>query len=77
MSLIELKKHLQQVRIATLAGLCAIFKIEAPSMQLMLDFWIKKGSVRRCAQPNACATPCANCTQCGVVKNEYYEWVTQ
>jgi hypothetical protein len=76
MSLIELKHHLRQVKMATLLGLCAIFKVEPAFMQPMLDFWIKKGCLRR-LQPGGktCSTPCASCMQCGVAKNEYYEWV--
>lgn len=75
MSLIELKQHLQQVKIATLAGLCAIFKSTPAAMQPMLDFWIRKGCLRRFEQTNNCNAPCATCLQCGISKNEFYEWV--
>jgi len=74
MSLIALKQHLQTVKIATLSGMCAIFKTQPAAIEPMLDFWIKKGCVRR-SQGNACSTPCGTCMQCGVAKNEYYEWV--
>lgn len=75
MTLIELKQHLQTVRIATLAGLCAIFKMEPTTIQPMLDFWIKKGVLRRCQNPTNCQSACSSCLQCGIQKNDYYEWV--
>lgn len=75
MSLVAIKQHFQKVRIATLAGLCVIFKMEPKPMQAMLEFWIKKGALRRCPKPNACQTPCSACLQCGIEKNEYYEWI--
>ena len=75
MSLVAIKQHFEKVRIATLSGLCAIFKIEPKPMQAMLEFWIRKGVLRRCPKPTACQTPCASCLQCGVEKNEYYEWI--
>ena len=75
MTLIELKQHLQVVHIATLSGLCAIFKMEPASMQTMLDFWIRKGMLRQCDDPKTCERACVTCVQCGIKQQTYYEWV--
>ena len=74
MTLIELKHHLQTVRIATLTGLCALFKMDAAAMQAMLEFWMRKGMVKHCDDPTSCQRACTTCVQCGTKQQSYYEW---
>ena len=72
MNLLEIKKYLMTVKIASLANLCTYFNCESELLRQMLGHWMRKGCVRKCAQ-NACGTSCAS--QCSPLKSEIYEWV--
>lgn len=72
MSLIALKKHLMQVKIASLASLCAIFAVEQETMRCYLSHWIKKGCVRKCTKTPDCGS---KCFKCQIVTTELYEWM--
>lgn len=72
MSLIEIKNHLMQVKIATLGSLCAIFKADPDMLRTMLQHWVNKGKVRKCMKKNACGS---KCFKCPTLDTEFYEWV--
>lgn len=72
MSLIAIKHHLMQVKMATLDSLCAIFRSEPETLRCMLSHWIRKGKVRQCMKTPACGSQCGKCP--GRV-TEIYEWV--
>lgn len=72
MSLVEIKNHMMQVRIATLGSLCILFKAEPETIRCMLMHWIKKGKVRQCMKKPACGSKCFKCT---TLTTEIYEWI--
>lgn len=72
MNLLELKAHMSQVRIASLAGLCAIFNTDAENVRCMLAHWIRKGKIRQCAKQPDCGS---KCMKCPAPVTELYEWV--
>lgn len=74
MSLVAIKKHLTQVRLASLGNLCAIFGSDADTMRCMLRHWVQKGCVRQCTREPACGSKCFKCPTSMV---ELYEWVGQ
>jgi hypothetical protein len=71
MSLLDLKKHMMSVRMASLASLCALFKTDPETMRCLLSHWMRKGCVRKCTKKPACAT---KCFKCPVADIEMYEW---
>lgn len=71
MSLIAIKEHLQQVKIASLGALAFYFKTDAETMRCMLDHWVRKGKVRKCNKTPACGSKCFKC-EAPVI--EVYEW---
>ncbi len=71
MTLIELKRYLMQVQVASSTALCAYFKCDADLLRCMLSHWLRKGNVR-CVKPSS---QCGACTQCGMHQLEWYEWV--
>jgi hypothetical protein len=74
MNLIAIKQYLMQVKLATLNSLCGVFKTDPETMRCMLNHFIRKGCIRRCAKKTACGT---SCFQCPMAKTEMemYEWV--
>ena len=72
MSLVAIKEHLMQVRIATLGSLCSVFKAEPETMRCLLNHWVCKGRVRKCLKEPACGSKCFKCPTSMI---ELYEWV--
>jgi hypothetical protein len=72
MSLIDIKKHMLQVKIASLNSLCAVFGSDIETMRCMLRHWIQKGCIRQCTQKPACGSKCFKCPTAMI---EMYEWV--
>ena len=72
MSLLAIKEHLMQVRIATLGSLCSVFKAEPETMRCLLKHWVCKGRVRKCLKEPACGSQCFKCPTSMI---ELYEWV--
>lgn len=72
MSLIDIKRHMMQVKIATLASLCLLFQADADTLRAMLSHWIKKGKIRKCSKKPACGS---KCFKCPTTTTEIYEWV--
>lgn len=72
MSLIDIKQHMMQVKIASLGSLCSIFNIEPEMLRCMLMHWIRKGKIRQCMKKPACGSQCFKCPTTTV---EIYEWV--
>jgi putative ferrous iron transport protein C len=72
MNLLDIKKHLMQVKMASLAALSAYFKCETELLRRMLDHWVRKGQVRRFEQSMNCG---GKCVQCGSCATEIYEWL--
>lgn len=72
MSLIDIKNHLMQVKVATLTSLCLLFKVRPETMRAMMSHWINKGKVRHCMKTPACGSQCFKCPQ---ASTEVYEWV--
>ena len=72
MSLVDLKKYLQQVRISSLSTISAYFNAEPDTLRQMLGHWIRKGCIKQCMKTPACATVCGKCSP---LTTEIYEWV--
>lgn len=72
MSLLDIKKHMMCVRMATLSSLCILFQTDATTVRCMLQHFIKKGKVRQCLRQPACGS---KCFKCPTASTEIYEWV--
>jgi putative ferrous iron transport protein C len=72
MSLLEIKKYLMQVKIASLESIAAYFKCDADCLRQMLQHWVRKGCVRQCKKTSNCGV---KCNQCKPYAIEIYEWV--
>lgn len=72
MSLISIKQHMMQVKMATLNSLCSLFNADAEQMRCMLSHWIRKGQIRQCLKKPACGS---SCFKCPAAVNETYEWI--
>ena len=72
MSLLDIKRHMMQVRIASLSSLCLIFNTEADRLRCMLQHWVRKGQIRQCMKKPACGS---QCFKCPTAVTEIYEWV--
>jgi putative ferrous iron transport protein C len=73
MSLVDIKRHMMQVKMATLASLCTLFKCDAETLRCMLQHWIRKGNIRLCLKTPACGS---RCFKCPTTTTELYEWVS-
>lgn len=72
MSLLAIKQHMLQVRMASLSNLCQVFKADAAMLRCMLSHWIKKGKIRQCLKKPACGSKCFKCPTENI---EIYEWL--
>jgi putative ferrous iron transport protein C len=72
MSLVDIKQHLMQVRIASLSSICVYFNADPDTLRGMLSHWVRKGRVRQCKKNPACASSCGKCSP---LLTEIYEWV--
>lgn len=72
MSLLDIKKHLMEIKISSLANLSSYFKVDADLLRQMLGHWVKKGKVRCFSRQMMCE---GKCTQCGSCATEIYEWL--
>ena len=75
--ILQLKQHLRREKNASLWSLAKQFDVDIPLMRDMLDCWIRKGKLRRCAK--SCNTGSSSCQKCASNNkpslNESYEWV--
>ncbi len=71
MILSDLRRYLQQREEATLADMALHFQADPEVVRAMLEVWIAKGKIERCAPSTACA---GNCNQCGPGAAEVYRW---
>jgi hypothetical protein len=67
----DLRRYLQQREEATLADMAMRFQADPEVVRAMLEVWIAKGRIERCAPSPACA---GNCNQCGPGAAEVYRW---
>lgn len=72
MSLLEIKRYLMQVKICSLSSICAYFNADPDVLRQMLNHWVRKGCVRKCAKTAACGSSCAKCSP---LITEIYEWL--
>ena len=72
MSLLDIKHHMMQVKIATLSSLCLLFNRDAETLRCMLQHWVRKGCLKQCTKKLACGS---KCFKCPTAATEIYEWV--
>lgn len=72
MSLLDIKNHMLQVKIASLNSLCLFFSVTPEMMRMLLDHWVKKGKLKCCKKKPACGSKCFKCPETTV---EIYEWI--
>lgn len=79
MSPSEVKRYLRQRGIAPMSDLVNRFACDAEAMRGVLDFWARKGKVRRLEAASAgCGTACGGCADgaCATpALSEVYRWV--
>ena len=61
MSIINLKNHLQQVRMASLMGLSQLFKMDPENLRHMLELLLRKGCIKKLMKTPACGKTCNQC----------------
>ncbi len=61
MSLLAIKEHMMQVKIASLSTLCACLNTDADVLRHMLTHWERKGKIRKFTKTPACGSQCSNC----------------
>ena len=71
MTLVAIKQHMMQVKIATLSNLCLLFKSDPETLRCMLAHWVRKGNLRQCTKKPACGS---QCFKCPTATTEIYEW---
>lgn len=71
MSLLAIKSHMMQVKMASLSSLCLLFSAEQETMRCLLRHWIQKGKIRECVRQ----TNCGKCAKCPMAASELYEWI--
>jgi putative ferrous iron transport protein C len=71
MNLLEIKKYLMQVKIASLSHLSTYFNCDSELLRNMMCHWVRKGCVRQFTKNPSCGS----CNKCGPVVTEIYEWV--
>lgn len=76
MSLLAIKGHMMQVKMASLSSLCTLFNVDAECMRCMLEHWVRKGKIKQCLKKPACGTKCFGCPAAVNGASEMYEWVT-
>ena len=72
MSLVDIKHHMMQVKMATLGSLCSLFGRDPETVRCLLAHWIRKGKIRKCMKEPACGS---KCFKCPTTTTEIYEWV--
>jgi len=72
MILSDLKRYLQAREEATLGDMALHFHADPEVVRAMLEVWIGKGRVERCAPSPACGS---TCNLCGPGAGELYRWV--
>ncbi|MEJ2479609.1 MAG: FeoC-like transcriptional regulator [Acidihalobacter sp.] len=78
MSPSEVKHYLQARGIAPLSDLVNRFGCDAEAMRGVLEFWERKGRVRRLAGQEGCAASCGGCADgaCATpALSAVYQWV--
>ncbi len=73
MILTDLKKYIQQRKLATLQDMAFHFKMDTETIRPMLSKWQAKGKIRRHANNSGCAKGCCQCDSATI---ETYEWLT-
>ncbi len=74
MILRELKSFLQQRRQASLKEIATYFDTDEQSVAGMLDFWLRKGQLRRLPNTSGCAGSCS-CSHKD--DSDLYQWNPQ
>lgn len=72
MSLIDIKRYMMQVKVASLSSLSLVFNTDPETLRCMLSHWIRKGKVRQCLKTPACGSKCFKCPS---ATTEMYEWL--
>lgn len=72
MSLLAIKQHMMQVKLATLGSLCTLFNTDPDTIRCMLQHFIKKGRIKKCMKEPACGS---KCFKCPTLMTEIYEWI--
>ena len=72
MNLLDIKKYLMEVKVASLSKLCAHFCCDSEVLRGMMGHWLRKGCIRQFTQSPDCGKTCMTCVKPTV---EIYEWV--
>jgi putative ferrous iron transport protein C len=73
MGLLDIKRYMQQVKMASLKGLSLHFNREPQLLRQLLQVWMRKGCIKQCKRTDRCGTSCG---KCDVLLTEIYEWVS-
>jgi hypothetical protein len=73
MTPIEIRKYLQERKLATLHDMALHFRMPAQAITPMLELWVQKGKVKKHSGKLGCTK---GCCQCDPATIETYEWLS-
>lgn len=73
MTPIEVRKYLQERKLATLHDIALHFRMTTEAIAPMLEIWITKGKVKKHADSLGCSKGCCKCDPATI---ETYEWIS-
>jgi len=72
MTPIEIRKYLQERKLATLHDIALHFRMTTEAITPMLELWVNKGKVKKHAGSPGCSRGCCKCDPATI---ETYEWL--
>ena len=66
---------LQKQGATNIAELSRILKVDIFILREVLDFWVKKGKVKKFLPDSACCTSGKGCNSCNLLSFEFYDWI--
>ena len=72
MILVDIREYLKLSKTANLLAMAKHFEVDPELVRDMLNVWVAKGKVKKCAQLPGCGT---KCTKCNPMLTEQYQWI--
>lgn len=69
--LLQIRDYIHREGVVSTQQLSREFQIELPALQPMLNFWLAKGIISKCAQAPGCKSACFKCK----LPPEYYQYI--
>ena len=70
--LLLIRNYIRRERVVSTQQLSREFQLDLAALQPMLDIWITKGIISKCAQSASCKSSCFKCQ----TPPEYYQYLS-